>query len=87
MKSCIIFGTGSIAKRHAKILNKKGIECIAVSRFKKKEKIFKKIINYKDFPKYNPMFWLICFPTALHKKVCMDIIKKSVNKNPIYCEI
>ena len=87
MKYCVIFGTGSIAKRHAKILNQKGIKCIAVSRSsKKKDKVFHKIINYEEFPKYDPHFWLICFPTSLHKKVCIDIINKSKNKKPIYCE-
>ena len=86
MKYCVIFGTGSIAKKHAKILNHKGFKCIAVSRFKKKDEIFHKIINYKEFHKYDPMFWLVCFPTSLHKKVCLDIINKSSNKNPIYCE-
>ena len=87
MKYCIIFGTGSIAKRHAKILNKKGIKCIAVSRSTDNpSKIFQKIISYKDFPKYKPQFWLICLPTSLHKKTCLDIINKSSIKRPIYCE-
>ena len=58
------FGTGSIAKK-MQILNHKGFKCIAVSRFKKKNKIFHKIINYKEFPKYDPKFWLVCFPTSL----------------------
>ena len=29
---------------------------------------------------------MVCFPTSLHKKVCLDIMNKSLNKNPIYCE-
>jgi len=40
MKYCVIFGTGSIAQKHALILNKMGINTIAVSRNNKKKLFF-----------------------------------------------
>lgn len=85
MKSVIIFGTGSIAKRHSKILKKFGYKTIGVSRKKNKDKFFSEVTNYKNVFKFKPVFWIVCVPTSLHTKICNLIIANSINPI-IYCE-
>lgn len=80
----IIFGTGSIASRHGKVLKNLGCEIKYVSRSKIKSFQNSEVIQYEDVKKYNPDYWLICVPSSLHDKICKMI--RSFSKKKIFCE-
>ena len=66
MKKILIFGTGSIALRHYKLLKTKKVEIFFYTKKKNFSKNFK-IINLKDdIIKLNPDFFIIASKTNLH---------------------
>ena len=89
-KKAIIFGTGSIACRHSRILKDMGYEVHAVTNRPKFKNFdfhngFSNLININEIRRLDYDLAIICQVTSMHKKT-YNLIKNLNNELLIFCE-
>ncbi len=88
----IIFGTGSIACRHSRILNELGYEVIGVSSRKitlndiYHSHKFSKVLDSNNWQNELSDIYVIASSTSLHTKISKELIEAEINLNRIFCE-
>ncbi len=90
MSTAYIFGTGSIACRHSRVLHHCGVKAIAVSRSQRDRNAielpnnFSNVIGYDDITPARRDFAVIAVPTGLHTETCR--IAEAAGFEKIFCE-
>ena len=90
--NALIFGTGSIACRHSRILHEFGFSVIAVTdRIEGVQKLyhensFCKVVQRKDWKRENSKVFVIATVTSRHTEIVEELLEEGVSPENIYCE-